>query len=899
MSSLIVGVIVVCVVFAILITILVYVKCNHKNPSNTQDTSSNSPPPVSTNTSAKPLDNLKKTTATWNIPFDELVFGRLLGKGSQGEVYKASWRGLTVAVKKVDTSKVSQDIIQDFCSEAEIMRKLRHPSLTLFLGVSIQHPWLCIVTEFVSRGSLFDILHDESNAMTWTKALGMAKDIAQGVLYLHEHSPPILHRDLKSLNILIDQNWRAKVADFGMTSFQKEGVMTQCGSPLWMAPEMIRNEKYNEKSDVYSFGVVLWELATKKIPYRSYQLSPQNLIIKIVKSHLRPRLPDNCPKVYMDLMQRCWHPRAEERPGFREILRIVEECQKESSAVNARADLARDARRASVEAKQAPPQDIRLVSGSWQIDLTKEEVVVIKPLGPHRRLENTNSFPSTRNGFGISSVTNIHMPSTPMMGSYQISEIKAMPSNTKKISETTADFSRTNMVTAPNNSLLERKETVAEFVPCDPYEGADPSPNQYYLGSYRGKEVTITRCPLPPSLLAENGSGRAKLSSLMDVIQHLRHPNIVLFMGAFYKPDHIGIVHERMSLGSLQGVLFDSEMQISWDWMIQILIDISQAMAYLHGNKPPIIHEDLRPSRCLVDVNGTVKVGDFLVVDLEKRLNRNPLAPTVWTAPELFSNPLHRTPSSNVYSFAMVAAQVLLRKPLYVHDNFETLLGEIVKGRRPDLPSFISSPLKDLLTKCWDTQPERRPRFQQITEALQSIKAAGPPKFVLRAGDNASVYRKKKTVFAYKSADPIVIFKDWGRSAGLAGSYIIFGGEEDVYMCDSETFEKSYEPTGRPNEFRKHGFVLARKMDHPFAIKTGDGVESGHAGDFLLQNDQGDQWVVEGKKFTDLYEKGEPVYFPGHGRSSFSLSNNGRNPKGLAAPMVNVIQAPSPKNDRK
>ncbi len=64
--------------------------------------------------------------------------------------------------------------------------------------------------------------------------------------YLHGHSPPILHRDLKSLNILIDDNWRAKVADFGMTKFAEDGTMTQCGSPLWMAPEMIQNKKYNE-----------------------------------------------------------------------------------------------------------------------------------------------------------------------------------------------------------------------------------------------------------------------------------------------------------------------------------------------------------------------------------------------------------------------------------------------------------------------------------------------------------------------------------------------------------------------------------------------------------------------------------------------------------------------------
>src|SRR5207244_2806309 len=125
------------------------------------------------------------------VAYSELQFGQLIGKGSQGEVFKATWRGTVVAVKKVDTRKVSEDIVEEFCQEAEIMRRLRHPSLTLFMGVSLEHPHLCIVTEFVNRGSLFDILHDEQSGITWQKALHIAVDVAQGMTYLHAHNPPI------------------------------------------------------------------------------------------------------------------------------------------------------------------------------------------------------------------------------------------------------------------------------------------------------------------------------------------------------------------------------------------------------------------------------------------------------------------------------------------------------------------------------------------------------------------------------------------------------------------------------------------------------------------------------------------------------------------------------------
>lgn len=176
---------------------------------------------------------LKRRTTEFGITFSELQFGKLLGKGSQGEVFQASWRGSNVAVKKIDTRKIDAEVIREFCKEAEIMRTLRHPTLTLFMGVCLEHPHLCIMTELVPRGSLFDIIQDPHSALTWIRCLGIALDVAQGMNYLHSHDPPILHRDLKSLNILVDNNWRAKVADFGMTRIHDaNSTMTQCGSPL-------------------------------------------------------------------------------------------------------------------------------------------------------------------------------------------------------------------------------------------------------------------------------------------------------------------------------------------------------------------------------------------------------------------------------------------------------------------------------------------------------------------------------------------------------------------------------------------------------------------------------------------------------------------------------------------
>jgi serine/threonine protein kinase len=251
---------------------------------------------------------LQDSSKLWQIPYAELTFSYLLGKGSQGEVFRGIWRGAAVAIKRIDTRLVDSNILEEFCMEADINMRLKHPNLTLFMGLSLEHPYLCIVSEFVQRGSLFDLLRDdESTALTWRRAIYIARDVARGMAYMHDHNPPILHRDLKSLNILVTKQWTGKIADFGMTRFAEHGeAMTQCGSPLWMAPEMICNQAYDQKADVFSFAICLWELYTHQIPYRSLDLSPSKVVYEVVRHNLRPEIPASCPQRWVTLLECCW-----------------------------------------------------------------------------------------------------------------------------------------------------------------------------------------------------------------------------------------------------------------------------------------------------------------------------------------------------------------------------------------------------------------------------------------------------------------------------------------------------------------------------------------------------------------------------------------------------------------
>ena len=141
----------------------------------------------------------------------------------------------------------------------------------------------------------------------------------RGMNFLHTHSPVIIHRDLKSLNLLVDSDWNVKVSDFGLSRFKVSTLMTgQCGTYQWMAPEVVRGHSYTEKADVYSFGINLWEIYTRAIPYNN--VVPIQAAVAVMNQGLRPELPVNTPLEYSKLVRECWNQNSNLRPSFEEIL---------------------------------------------------------------------------------------------------------------------------------------------------------------------------------------------------------------------------------------------------------------------------------------------------------------------------------------------------------------------------------------------------------------------------------------------------------------------------------------------------------------------------------------------------------------------------------------------------
>lgn len=285
----------------------------------------------------------------WQIIFSDLIVLKPIGEGSFGRVYKCKWNHTDVAVKILVDSGMEESsderpfsllepspaLMAKLNEEAQIMEKLHHPNIAQFLGLCSSPA--ALVIEYCARGSLYSVLKkgltDQTMAaeLTWGRRINIAMDTVRGVLNLHARTPPILHRDLKSPNILISASWTAKVTDFNLSKILEEDARNSSAAamnPRWLAPEVLDGQPASLKSDVYAYGTCLWELLTWTLPYGTS--NPWGIVSAItrgVRLEIPPRNELPGPQSgnwvhldsYIQLMQRCWEQQPSARPTFEEI----------------------------------------------------------------------------------------------------------------------------------------------------------------------------------------------------------------------------------------------------------------------------------------------------------------------------------------------------------------------------------------------------------------------------------------------------------------------------------------------------------------------------------------------------------------------------------------------------
>lgn len=270
------------------------------------------------------------------IDYDALKFDKLIAKGANGEVWCGEYAGQFVAVKRLLTD-IRSDVraIEIFSREIRLGSSLEHPNIVRFIGLSWRSlAELSMVSEFLPMGDLARFLvSNESHALTWKhEKLSLASDIAKALVYLHSLVPVIIHRDLKSLNVLLTATFEAKLSDFGLSrerSFEETMTMG-VGTLLWTAPEVLRGDRYSEKADIYSYGIVLSELDTCLPPYSLNdevgRLRSKNMeLLPLIRNgKIAPQFRPDCPPAVLTLAQACLNQDPERRPNAMQIVYMLQ-----------------------------------------------------------------------------------------------------------------------------------------------------------------------------------------------------------------------------------------------------------------------------------------------------------------------------------------------------------------------------------------------------------------------------------------------------------------------------------------------------------------------------------------------------------------------------------------------
>jgi len=274
---------------------------------------------------------LARSPSVLDIPYNDIVLDELIDSGAFGEVYMGRWHGNRVAVKQLRGAQITEKSRASFQREVYVMNCLRHPNIVLLLGACQTPPRLCIVMELLMGGSLHHMIHDKQQILTLKEIQQVALDVTCGLQYLHGIN--ILHRDLKSKNVLLTNNQfpcQAKLCDFGLARMRQEtATMTgNIGTVHWTAPEIMNNQRYRFSADVYSLGMVLYEMAAGKLPFA--EMIPMAVMVAVVINKQRPSMDDiksrhgDEPRL-QELIEKCTEWEASKRPNVTDIISILTE----------------------------------------------------------------------------------------------------------------------------------------------------------------------------------------------------------------------------------------------------------------------------------------------------------------------------------------------------------------------------------------------------------------------------------------------------------------------------------------------------------------------------------------------------------------------------------------------
>ncbi|GLU08907.1 hypothetical protein SLE2022_257910 [Rubroshorea leprosula] len=296
------------------------------------------------------VNQSQRPAEEWEIDLSKLDIRYVIAHGTYGTVYRGTYDNQDVAVKLLDwgedgmaTAAETAALRASFQQEVAVWHKLDHPNVTKFVGASMGTSNLkipskdsadgqnslpsracCVVVEYLPGGTLKQyLIKNRRKKLAFKVVIQLALDLSRGLSYLH--SKKIVHRDVKTENMLLDSQRTLKIADFGVARVEAQNpkdMTGETGTLGYMAPEVLDGKPYNRRCDVYSFGICLWEIYCCDMPYPD--LSFADVSSAVVRQNLRPEIPRCCPSSLASIMRKCWDANADKRPEMDEVVRMLE-----------------------------------------------------------------------------------------------------------------------------------------------------------------------------------------------------------------------------------------------------------------------------------------------------------------------------------------------------------------------------------------------------------------------------------------------------------------------------------------------------------------------------------------------------------------------------------------------
>ncbi|KAG0261604.1 hypothetical protein DFQ27_002898 [Actinomortierella ambigua] len=612
-----------------------------------------------------------------------LVVGSSIGPGGYGNAFHANWERRRVAIKKFPITRmhVSQD--EAIQNEIETLRGLTDRHIIQLYGTTYHEDMLVLVMDYAEGGSLKQAIEDELLVNEWPARICIAREIAQGLAYLHFKK--VIHRDLKSTNVLLTRHMEVKLCDHGLPTVKADSMLRLVSHPVhngtwrWMAPELFTDQpQYSTKSDIYAFGMVMWEMAANcTLPFRD---QPDNsVIMAVVKEGERELLPNDTPQSYRSWVERCWKKDPTRRPEADQMeLNGIELALGCGAAIQASIQLSG----LLFKAERGDVQAMLALASAYEngVGVTQSDSEAFKWLFRAAQLGSTEA-------------------------EHRVGSMLKCGGGTSTDQQ---DLPRTQGTLSQMYSLLTLHHVVGSSI--------GPGYGNAFHANWERRRVAIKRFPITQKLVSQEEA----IQNEIEALRGLTDRHIIQLYGTTYHEDMLVLVMDYAEGGSLKQAIENGLLVDDWPARVRIAREIAQGLAYLHFKK--VIHRDLKSTNVLLTRHMDVKLCDFGLPTIKSKaffLSNNPPAfrdTMRWMAPELLSARPQYSTKSDIYAFGMVMWEMASNCTMPFRDQLDNMavVTSVKNGRRETLPSDTPAGYRLLTELCWDPLPARRPEASEL-----------------------------------------------------------------------------------------------------------------------------------------------------------------------------------------